>query len=232
MAITVKELKSTLKFITKDIIQYWVSLTCVISSNYSEVAKGKLLHTVDKWKAEKSVLLSHLKTHKKSVKNLSIRYDELLEKLKSKIGELLSNFIVIHLNNVSRYTNTQQLSIKNKKLFHLKKKILPINIISSARVPVIKLSDYDFGMEGLKYGLHNCFVDKSKSVKRNIAVELENIAHLVQKDVSSENMEYFHEYLRKMTNKFTQNIYHTKDDTYRNLRHLIQNNDSVLLAGD
>ena len=113
----------------------------------------------------------------------------------------------------------------------LKKKILPINVISSARVPVINLSDYDFDMEGLKYGLHH-FVDKSKSVKRNIAVELENIAHLVQKDVSSENMEYFHEYLRKMTNKFTQNIYHTKDDTYRNLRHLIQNNFIVLLAGD
>ena len=65
------------------------------------------LRTVDKWKAEKSILLSHLKTHKKSVKNLSIRYDELLEKLKSKVGELLSSFIVVHLNNALRYTNTQ-----------------------------------------------------------------------------------------------------------------------------
>ena len=45
-------------------------------------------------------------------------------------------------------------------------------------------------------------------------------------------MEYVHEDLRKMTNKFTQNVYHTKDDTYRNLRHLIQNNFIVLLAGD
>ena len=45
-------------------------------------------------------------------------------------------------------------------------------------------------------------------------------------------MEYVHEDLRKMTNKFNQNIYHTKDDTYRNLRHLIQNNFIVLLAGD
>ena len=139
---------------------------------------------------------------------------------------------MVHLNNVLRYINTQQLSFKNKKLFHLKKKILPINVISSTRVPVINLSDYDFDMEGLKYGLHHCFVDKSKSVKRNIAVELENIAHLVQKDVSSKNVEYFHEYLRKMTNKFTQNIYHTKDDTYRNLCHSIQKNDIVLLAGD
>ena len=69
--------------------------------------KGQLLHTVDKWKAEKSVLLSHLKNHKKSVKNLSIRYDELLEKLKSKVGEVLSNFIVVHLINALRYTNTQ-----------------------------------------------------------------------------------------------------------------------------
>ena len=87
-------------------------------------------------------------------------------------------------------------------------------------------------MEGLKYGFHHYFVDKSKSVKKNIAVELENIAHLNQKEVSSENVKYFHEYLRKMTNKFTQNIYHTKDDTYRSLRHLIQNNDIVLLLGD
>ena len=87
-------------------------------------------------------------------------------------------------------------------------------------------------MEGWKYGLHHCFVDKSKSVKRNIAVELENIAHLVQKDVSSKNMEYFYEYIRKMTNKFTQNIYHTKDDTYRNLRYVIRNKNILLLSGD
>ena len=35
-----------------------------------------------------------------------------------------------------------------------------------------------------------------------------------------------------MMNKFTQNIYHTKDDTYRNLYHLIQNDDIALLSGD
>ena len=84
----------------------------------------------------------------------------------------MSNFIVVHLNNVLRYINTQQLSIKNKKLFHLKKKVLPINVILSARVPVECLSDYDFDLEGLKYGLQHCFVNKSKSLKRNIAVEL------------------------------------------------------------
>ena len=87
--------------------------------------------------AEKPVLVSSLKTHKKSVENLSIRCDELMEKLTSNIRELLSNFIVVHLNNILRYTNTQQLSIKDKKLFYLKKKILPTNAISSATVFVI-----------------------------------------------------------------------------------------------
>ena len=233
IAITIKELKSPTSKLQKTassigFIEH--ALYHQITPKFANV-KGQFLHRADKWKAEKSIPLSHLKTHKKSVKNLSIRYNELMEKLKRKIGELLSNFIVVHLNNVLCYINTKQFSIKNKKLFHLKKKILPINVISSTRVPVINLSDYDFDMEGLKYGLHH-FVDKSKSVKRNIAVELENIAHLVQKDISSENMEYFLEYLRKMTNKFSQNIYHTKDDTYCNLRHLIQNNDIALLAGD
>ena len=42
-------------------------------------------------------------------------------------------------------------------------------------------------------------------------------------------MEYFHEYLWKMTTKFTQKTYHTKDDTYRSLSHLIQDNDIVLI---
>ena len=45
-------------------------------------------------------------------------------------------------------------------------------------------------------------------------------------------MEYFHEYLQKIKNKFTQNIYHTKDDTYHQLGHLIQNNNIAFLSGD
>ena len=53
---------------------------------------------------------------------------------------------MVPLNNVLRYTNTQQLSIKNKNLFHLKKKMVPINVVSSAGVLVINLFDYDFDM--------------------------------------------------------------------------------------
>ena len=50
-----------------------------------------------------------------------------------------------------------------------------------------------------KYGLHHCFIDKSRLARRNIAIELEYLAHTVQKHISSENLENFHEYLRKMT---------------------------------
>ena len=81
----------------------------------------------------------------------------LTKKLKTNIGELLSSFIVVHLNNVLCYTTIQQLSIKNKKMFRFKKKILPINVISSERVPVINLSDYDFDVERLKYRFQHCF---------------------------------------------------------------------------
>ena len=114
IAITLKELKSTTSKLQKTIsnigfIEY--ALYHQLTPKFANV-KGQFLHAVDKWKAEKSILLSHLKIHKKSVKNLSICYDELLEKLKSKMGKLLSNFIVVHLNNVLRYTNTQ-LKIRN-----------------------------------------------------------------------------------------------------------------------
>ena len=54
----------------------------------------------------------------------------------------------------------------------------------------------------------------------------------VQKDILSEDLENFHEYLRKMTNKFTQNICHTKDNTYHDFCHLRNNKDIVLLSGD
>ena len=48
----------------------------------------------------------------------------------------------------------------------------------------------------------------------------------------SEDLENFHEYLRKMTNKFTQNICHTKDNTYHDFCHLRNNKDIALLSGD
>ena len=127
-----------------------------------------------------------------------------------------------------RYSNTQQLSTKNRKLFQSKKFKAPTFDVplTSATVPVINLCGFNLNLKGLKYGLHHCFIDKSRLVRRAIANELEYLAHSVQKDISLENLENFHEYLRKMTNKFTQNIRHTKDTAYHDLRHLLSNKDS------
>ena len=95
-----------------------------------------------------------------------------------------------------------------------------------------QLSGFNLNLKGLKYGLHHCFIDKSRLVRRNIATELGYLAHCVQMDISSEELENFHKYLRLMTNKFTQNIRHTMDNTYHDLRQLRNNKDIVLLSGE
>ena len=105
-------------------------------------------------------------------------------------------------------------------------------LFTSATVPVINLSGFNLNLKVLKYGLHHCFIDKSRSVRRNIAIELEYLAYTVQKDILSEDLENFHEYLHKMTDKFTHNICRTKDNTYHDFCHLRNNKDIVLLSGD
>ena len=106
--------------------------------------------------------------------------------------------------------------MKNKKLFQFKKFKTPTFEVplTSATVPVMNLSGLNLNLKGFKYGLHHCFIDKSRLVTRNIATEPEYIAHTVKKDISLEDLENFHEYLGKMTNNFTQNIPHAKDNTY------------------
>ena len=80
-------------------------------------------------------------------------------------------------------------------------------------VAVIDVFGFNLKLKGLKFGLHHCFIDESRVVRRNIATDLEYVVHTVRKNISSKNIENFHEYLRKMTNKFTQKIHHTKDNT-------------------
>ena len=87
-------------------------------------------------------------------------------------------------------------------------------------------------IDTLKLGLHQSYVDKNKYIKQNLAVEMESLAEIVDKNVPDENKETFHGFLRKYTNLFTSNIYATKDNTYKNLKDLMNNKDIVLLSGD
>lgn len=93
--------------------------------------------------------------------------------------------------------------------------------MTSAVAKVIILSGLNLNLKGLIYGLHNFSNDQSRLVRRHIAIEIEYLAHAVQKVVLLEDLQKFHEYFHKMTNKFTQNIGQTRDNTYHDLKSVI-----------
>ena len=68
-------------------------------------------------------------------------------------------------------------------------------------------------------------------MKKNIAVKFEALCSSFDKDISLDDQENFVEFLRSATNTFTQNVYRTKDSTYKFLKPLQRNKDIVLLSG-
>ena len=58
----------------------------------------------------------------------------------------------------------------------------------------------------LQHSLKQCFVDKYKDIKKDIAVECETFCSSRDKDISSDDKENCHEFLKSATNTFTQNI--------------------------
>ena len=109
---------------------------------------------------------------------------------------------------------------------------MPSTKALTSYVPVINLSSFEINSEPLNFGLKHCFVNKSKHTKRNVAVELESLASKIDCTIDSSEKENVHEYLRSWTNKFTENIQRTKDNTFKSLRKLKQNDDIVLLNAD
>ena len=100
-------------------------------------------------------------------------------------------------------------------------------------VPIINLSSFqDIDVNVLQCGMDHCYINKHKYVKRDIVVELEHLASLVHDKVHSKRKESFHEFLRSFTNRFAQNIYQSKDDTFTRLHALRSNKEIVLLSGD
>ena len=77
----------------------------------------------------------------------------------------------------------------------------------------------------LEHALKQCFVDKNKYIKKDIDVEFETLCSSVDKDISADDKENFHEFLRIFINflTFTQNVYRTIDNTYNLLKPLKTN---------
>ena len=84
----------------------------------------------------------------------------------------------------------------------------------------------------LEHGLRQCFVDQNKYIKKNVAVVFETLCSSVDKDTSPDDQENFHEFLKSVTNAFTQNVYTSKDNTYNLLKSLKPNKNIVFPSGN
>lgn len=99
-------------------------------------------------------------------------------------------------------------------------------------VPVINLSSFDdLDTRLLRYGVDHCFINKNRYVKHDLAVEFENLASVLDKNVIPEKKEAFHEFLRSYTNRFSQNVFQTKNDTFRKLSALRAKNKKNCVRG-
>ena len=115
--------------------------------------------------------------------------------------------------------NTKQLICKNKKLHNLK---IKFNKLPKEKynIPVLNLSSESLDLSSLKYGLHQSFVDKSKYVKQNVAVEMESVAVRLDKYVDVSMMETFHDFLR--STDISNNIYLENDNAVKLLNPLMK----------
>ena len=82
----------------------------------------------------------------------------------------------------------------------------------------------------MKYDLHHSFIDKNRFIKRDLGVELESLATNVDEFLSPEVKEEFHQFLRNTTYTLTNNVYHTKDDTYNKTKSLRDNKNIFILS--
>ena len=112
----------------------------------------------ENYKAEKSILQSHLTAHKHNLKDLCIKYTVISDSLKNKVAMLLFNCLYSFMLRSSREDNINQSKCKNKKLCRLISK-KPVNR-DNYNMPVINLSSYELNVRGLKYGLHQSFIVK------------------------------------------------------------------------
>ena len=191
--------------------------------------KGQFVNMKDKYKAEKSILQSHVTAHKHTLKDLCIKYTVILDSLKNKVGMLLFNYLYSLMRRSSREDNNQ-LKCKNKQLRRLISKKL-VNR-DNYNIPVVNLSSYELDVSGLEYGLHQSFTDKNRHIKRNLAVEFEALSWKLDPFIKEGSKENFHEYLRSVTNIISNNVYQDKDNTFKLLNRLRKNENIVVISAD
>ena len=182
----------------------------------------------DKQHVERKIIKKQLSDHHNNLQCLRIKHLELSSNLLQLVPKVVFRILLRNISNSLRISNMQQLQTKNKKIHKLK----PEEQHIPYQVPIINLTDYDIDSSCLKYGLHHSFIDKNRFINRDLGVELESLAASVDEFVSPEVKEEFHQFLRNTTYTLTNNVYHTKDDTYNKTKSLRDNKNIVILSGD
>ena len=100
-----------------------------------------------------------------------------MEQLKLMVGNTFYRLIWNKILKNLRLENLKQLRTKIGKLTRLYK-FTPVD--DEYSVPIINLSSYqELDTRTLRFGLDQCFVNKNKYIRRDIAVELEDFASIV-----------------------------------------------------
>ena len=180
--------------------------------------KSQFVNTKDKYKAEKSILQSHLTEHKH---NLCIKYTVISDSLKNKVVMLLFNCLYSLILDSSREDNINPLKRKNKKLRRLISQ-RPVNR-DNCNKPVVNLSSY---------GLHQSRTDKNRDIKRSLAVEFETLSSKLDPFIKKDSKKNFHEYLRPATSIVSNNEYRDIDNTFKLLSRLRKNENIVVISAD
>ena len=190
--------------------------------------KGNFMSSIDKKQAEKKVIKKHLFEHRNNLKHLKLRHYKIINELLKLLGKVILRILLIDLCNSLCKRNILQLKTQNNKIRNLR----PKHANKISQVPVKNLSDYDTDTSSLKYGLRHSFIDKNKFIKRDLAVEFESLVTTADKLITLEQKEEFHEFLRHTTDLLSQNVYHTKDNTFKETHKIRNNNNVVIPPGD
>ena len=84
----------------------------------------------------------------------------------------------------------------------------------------------------LELGLEQSFINKNKNQQKYLKANLESINQNVSDEINNDQKENFHELLRAYTDIFIKNVNKAKDSTYKNLRHLINDQDICIISAD
>ena len=83
-----------------------------------------------------------------------------------------------------------------------------------------------------KLGLEYSFIDKNKYIEKNLATNFESLADKVTENLENCKRDNFHELLRAYVDIFTKKIYATCDNTYKNLKRIINDPNIAVVSGD